>query len=99
MDIDINTTLAKSANEQLPLIINHISETKESVSRIMSLIDPRVLERANLRSMFRNVLNGIESVESDLMLLHRTVMQNIIAYEEAEARVRTKVQNVPSAIE
>ena len=96
MSIDIDIESSRAVNERLPAIVNHIGDIKSDVQRLQSSIDAKVLSRSNLRSRLRNVQSNIESIQSDLLLLYRTTMQNINGYEENEARTHARVQNIPT---
>jgi len=96
MSIDIDIASAKAVNERLPAIVYQIGSTKDILSRLRSSVDARVLERNNLRARLSNAQKSIESVEINLLLLHRTTAQNINNYEENEVRISNRVRNVPN---
>jgi len=94
MSINIDTNSAKIISEQLPDLAQRISFARERILSVTSLINPEVLDRANLRARLRVTQGDIESLGNDLLLLHRNIMQNIINYEEIERQISAKVQNI-----
>ena len=93
MDIKIDIASAKAVNERLPAVVDLVGKASDSVRALQSSIDPSVLARANLRSKLRNAQSNIQTMESDLRLLHRTIAQNIVRYEENEMSIARNVEN------
>ena len=95
MRINVDVASARAVNERIPPVVNQINSTRTTVTGLQSSIDPRVLDRRNLRARLRNAQLNIETMESDLLLLHRTVAQNLTSYEDNEARLLDMVRSVP----
>ena len=95
MTVNIDVATAKAVNERLPTVVNHISNTKNTLSGLRVSIDSRVLDRSNLRARFINAQFNIESIENELLLFHRTVAQNLNSYEDNEVRLSNRVRSVP----
>jgi len=98
MSIHIDIPSAKAANEQLPAIVRQVTNAKDTLSKTRISIDAGVLECSNLRTRLKNVQINIEAVESDLVLLHRTITQNIAIYEENEIRLESQAQNLTNKL-
>ena len=98
MDIDINITSARAENDRLLNLASQASGIRSNVSRLRASIDPKILERSNLRARLLNAEKSIESLESDLLLLHRTTAQNINTYEEAETETISRVAALPDRL-
>ena len=95
MKIDIDITSARAVNDKLSLTVKQIGDIKDIVSRLQSSIDARILNRSNLRTRLTNAKNNIETIQNDLLFLHRTTIQNINSYEESELRTLTRTRNAP----
>ena len=98
MDIDINITSARAEAERLSSLASQASVIRSCVSHLKAHIDPRLLEKRNLKARLRNAIISLESLENDLALLHRTTVQNINSYEEAEARINSRVDRLPDRL-
>lgn len=94
-DIKIDIQSTRAVNEQLPAIAYSVGNTRDTLLGLRSSVDARVLDRGNLRSRLRNAQHNIESIENDLLLLHRTIAQNINSYEENELRLSYRAQSLP----
>ena len=92
--VDIDIQAARSVNQQLPNIVNHLGTIKNIVSRTQSGIDSRVLDSLDIRARLNNERSNIQSIESDLLLFHKNVAQNINNYEETDLRVVAKVDAI-----
>ena len=98
MDIDINITAARAENDRLLNLASQAGGIKSNVSKVKASIDPKILERCNLRARLTNAEKSIESLENDLLLLHRTTSQNINTYEEAEMKTIARVSTLPDRL-
>jgi len=94
VSINVDITSARAVNDRLPTIVNQVVNTKHTLSGLRLSIDTRVLDRSNLRTRLRNAQINIESIENDLLLFHRIVAQNLISYEDNEARLSDMARSV-----
>ena len=95
MDIVIDINSARAANEKLPAIISQVGGVKDTIAKLRSTIDPRVLDRSDLLARLSNAQKLSDSIERNMLLLHRTTAQNINGYEENELRAKKRVNNIP----
>ena len=95
MNIHIDIPSARAVNERLPTIVNHVGNIKNTLAGLRPTIDSRVLDRSNLRVRLRNAQSNIESMESDLLLFHRIITQNLNCYEDNEVRLSNRARSVP----
>ena len=98
MSIHIDISAVKVVNEQLPPIIRQVTNVKDILSGLRPSVDARVLDCSNLKARLRTAQSNIEAVECDLLLLHRTVTQNITIYEENEMRLNNQVQSLTTKL-
>ena len=90
--IDINS--ARAVNNQLPAFIKHIAEMNTIISTVTSSLDSEIIKRRDLQKRLKDTQYNIEAIELDLLLLHRTIEQNLNSYEDNEKRLIASVQNL-----
>ena len=95
MSIEIDIASAKAVNEHFPASINRVGGVNDCLSRLKASVDSRILDRQDLRARLNNAQRAVDSLEKDLLLLHRTIAQNINSYEETEKRVKLRIKNIP----
>ena len=96
-EININTRAARdTTNRWLPNLIALTGRSAEIAANGRHSVNPRVLDRNNLRTRLRNVELDIQALANDMRMLHNVTMQNIDLYERAELATIASVQTTPT---
>ena len=98
-NININTREVRdTTNAWLPGLTDATMQSAKSVHNQLHSINPRVLDRNNLRTRLRNAHSDMNALVNDIRMLHNVIMQNIQLYEETELATLARVQNIPTNI-
>lgn len=91
--IDVNINETRQVNSRLIPLRNDVGVATRQVSHLSSAIDPRILNRNNLRRRIIETRDTIAFVESELTSLNRVITDILNRYEAAD---RDLLAQVPS---
>ena len=88
--IDVNITGSRAANARLLPIRDRVDNVSTRLLHMLSEIDLRILDQANLKARLTTTHRNIVLIEADIQNLYTSINGMLNGYEEADNRGHIK---------